>query len=95
MDNDSIEQKIDLVAERSTDLISSHYLVCDGIGRIQNTLAEIDLRNSAVEDHIGTTLVASINEIKEELRRLSSRLDAMEGRLVVALDSDEVPATRF
>jgi hypothetical protein len=88
MDHDSIEQKIDLVAERYNDLIGSHNRVCDGIGLITQVLSDIDLRQSAVEDHVGTTLVASINEIKEELRRLSSRLDAMEGRLVIALDGE-------
>ena len=95
MENDSIEQKIDLVAERYNDLICSHNRVCDGIGLITTVLSDIDLRQSAVEDHVGTTLVAGINEIKEELRRLSSRLDAMEGRLVIALDRDGVPTTRF
>lgn len=96
MDHDSIEQKIDLVAERYNDLICSHNRVCDGIGLITQVLSDIDLRQSAVEDHIGTTLVASINEIKEELQRLSSRLDAMEGRLVVALEGehDGMPASR-
>lgn len=96
MDHDSIEQKIDLVAEQYSDLISSHHRVCDGIGLITQVLTDIDLRQSAVEDHVGTTLVVSMNEIKEELRRLSSRLDAMEGRLFIALDRehDIVPATR-
>ncbi len=95
MDHESIEQKIDHVAERYNDLICSQNRVCDGIGLITQVLSDIDLRQSAVEDHVGTTLVESMNEIKEELRRLSSRLDAMEGRLVIALDRDGVPATRF
>lgn len=95
MDNDSIEQKIDLVAERYSDLICSHNRVCDGIGLIMQVLSDIDLRASAVEDHVGTTLVTSIDEIKEELRRLSSRLDAMEERLVAPDgEPDGVPATR-
>lgn len=96
MDHDSIEQKIDLVSEQYCDLICSHRQVCEGIGLITQVLSDIDLRHSAVEDHVGTTLVVSIHEIKEELRRLSSRLDAMEGRLVIALDSehDGVFATR-
>jgi hypothetical protein len=88
MDHDSIEQKIDLVAEQYNDLICSHNRVCDGIGLITQVLSDIDLRQAAVEDHVGTTIVASINEIREELRRLSSRLDAMEGRLVIALDGE-------
>jgi hypothetical protein len=33
--------------------------------------------------------VASIDEIREELRRLSSRLDAMEGRVAVAIDDGQ------
>lgn len=87
MDYDSIEQKIDLVAQQYNDILNAH----------TQTLSEIGLRQAALEDHVGTTLIASINEIKEELRRLSSRLDAMEGRLVIALDGerDEVPPTRL
>ncbi len=95
MDHESIEQKIDHVAERYNDLICSQNRVCDGIGLIMQGISDIDLRQSAVEDHVGTTLVVSMNEIKEELRRLSSRLDAIEGRLVIALDRDGVPTTRF
>ena len=95
MDNDSLGQKIDRVSQQYNDLICSHNRVCDGIGLITQVLSDIDLRQSAVEDHVGTTLVVSMNEIKEELRRLSSRLDAMEGRLVIALERDGVPTTRF
>jgi hypothetical protein len=94
MDHDSLEQKIDLVAEQYDDLICSQDRICDGIGLISQVLSDIDLRQSAVEDHVGTTLVVSLSEIREELRRLSSRLDAMEGRLVIALERDEVPPAR-
>lgn len=93
MDHDSIEQKIDQVVERYDDLLCSHDRVCEGIGLIMQALSDIDLRQSAVEDHVGTTLVVSMSEIREELRRLSSRLDTIEGRLAIALDRDGVPTT--
>jgi tetrahydromethanopterin S-methyltransferase subunit G len=96
MDNDSIDQKIDLVAEKYNELIGSHNRVCDGIGLITQVLSDLDLRQSAVEDHVGTTLVVSINEIKEELLRLSTRLDAIEEKLTRALDCENsgVPTSR-
>jgi hypothetical protein len=96
MGHDSIQDKIELVSEQNNDLICSQREICEGIGLIMQVVSDIELRHSAVEDHVGTTLVVSINEIREELRRLSSRLDAMEGRLVIALESehDGVPATR-
>ncbi len=86
MDNDSIEHTIDLVAQQYSELIQNH----------AQTLTEISLRQAAIEDHVGTSLVSTMLEIREELRRLSSRLDAMEGRLAIALESehDGVPATR-
>lgn len=89
MGNDSIDQKIDLVAQQYADLLSVNHQVSEGIESIHEILSELDLRSIAVEDHIGSTLVASIDEIREELRRLSSRLDAMEGRVAVAIDDGQ------
>ncbi len=88
MENEFIEQKFDLVAEKYEELIRSHNRVCDGIGLITQVLSDIDLRQSAVEDHVGTTLVASIDEMRTELRRLSERMDSIEGHLDRALEGE-------
>jgi len=88
MENDFIEQKFDLVAEKYEELIRSHNRVSDGISLITQVLSDIDLRQSAVEDHVGTTLVSGIDEMRVELRRLSERLDALEGRLDLVLEGE-------
>ena len=88
MENDFIEQKCEQVREQCDEWIRSQDRVCEGIGTVTQVLAEIDLRQSALEEHVGTTLVECIDEIRIELRRLSDRMDALEGRLEMVLGGE-------
>ncbi|HOT94463.1 MAG TPA: hypothetical protein PK089_04670 [Methanoregulaceae archaeon] len=85
MENDSIEKRFDRFQERCDEMVRSQARIGEGIELLAQVLSEIDLHQSALEDHVGTTLVGSIEEMRAELTRLSNRLDALEGALDVAL----------
>lgn len=94
MENDLIGQKADQEREQCEDLAHSQNRVCEGICLITQVLTEIDLRQSAVEDHVGITLVECIDEMRIELSRLSDRMDALEGHLAPVLVREQESTDR-